>query len=154
VSVPKMGLENVTIKADGKVIWENSSYVGGVAGITGGSEDDRYVTFDVGSGSYSFGMQSAIPGKPRIEYSDLEAPERVKPDESFQVSATVKNLSDYNLLPQIQLTHGRIIDWQVVPLESGESRKVTFTLKIDGTEDLAVRIGSLPSKTVHAETDE
>lgn len=154
VSVPRMGLENVTIKEGGKTIWKDGSYIGDVAGITGGGEDARYVTFSVGSGSYSFEMRSAIPKKPTIEYSDLEAPESVKPGEFFQVSATVKNLSDYNLLPKIQLTRGRIVDWQVVPLESGGSGKVTFTLKLDRAEDLAVRIGSLPSKTVHVETDE
>ncbi len=152
VSVPKMGLENVTIKESGKTIWKDGSYIGGVAGVTGDSEDAWYVTFDVGSGSYSFEMQSVTPRKPQIEYSDLEAPESVKPDESFQVSATVKNVSDYNLLPKIQLTHGRIVDWQVAPLESGESRKVTFTLEPDEGEKLVVRIGSLPPKTVHVET--
>ena len=37
-----------------KVIWKDGSYVSGVAGITGGSESSDYVTFGVGSGSYSF----------------------------------------------------------------------------------------------------
>lgn len=154
VSVPRIGLENVTIKESGETIWENGSYIGDVAGITGGSEDDRYVTFDVGSGSYSFEIQSATPRKPRIEYSDLEAPESVKPRESFQVSAIVKNVSEYNLLPEIPLTHGRTIDWQIIPLESGESNKVTFTLELNKDEELNVRIGSLPPKTVHAKTDD
>ena len=54
MSVPKMGLENVTISEGGKIIWKESVYVGGVAGITDGSESADYVTFDVGSGSYSF----------------------------------------------------------------------------------------------------
>jgi len=40
VSIPKMGF----------------AYIGGVAGITGGNENDKYVTFNVGSGSYSFEM--------------------------------------------------------------------------------------------------
>jgi alpha-L-rhamnosidase len=153
VSVPKMGLEHVTIKESQKIIWKDGSYVGGAAGISGGSEDAWYVTFDVGSGSYSFEIQSATPRKPQIEYSALEAPESVKPGESFQVSATVKNVSEYNLLPEIPLTHSRIVYWQVIPLESGESRKVTFTLELDEGEELDVSIGSLPPKTVSVETD-
>jgi len=54
VSVPKGKLDNVTIKESGKAVWENSSYREGIAGITGASEDEEYVTFNVGSGSYSF----------------------------------------------------------------------------------------------------
>ncbi len=54
VSVPKMKLGNVTIKESGKAVWENSSYIEGIAGITGASEDEEYVTFEVGSGLYSF----------------------------------------------------------------------------------------------------
>lgn len=54
VSVPKMKLDNVTIKESGKIVWENGSCLEGIAGITGASEDDEHVTFEVGSGSYSF----------------------------------------------------------------------------------------------------
>jgi len=54
VSVPKIGLENVTISESGKIIWKDGSYVGGVTGITDGSDSADYVTFDVGSGFYSF----------------------------------------------------------------------------------------------------
>ena len=54
VGVPRVKLGNVTIKESGKAVWENSSYLGGIAGITGASEDEEYVTFEVGSGSYSF----------------------------------------------------------------------------------------------------
>ncbi|GAH39280.1 unnamed protein product [marine sediment metagenome] len=54
VSVPKMKLANVTIKESGKTVWKNSSYLESAAGITDGSENDEYVTFKVGSASYSF----------------------------------------------------------------------------------------------------
>ncbi len=56
VSVPKMKLDNVKIKESGKILWKNGSYLEGIAGITGASEDEEYVTFQVGSGSYSFEM--------------------------------------------------------------------------------------------------
>ncbi len=58
VSIPKMGLENFGITESGKTIWEDGSYIGGVEGITGGIESNEYVTFDVGSGSYSFKLIS------------------------------------------------------------------------------------------------
>jgi len=54
VSIPKIGLKNVTISEGGKPLWKDGSYVGGIAGITDGSESDDCVTFDVGSGAYSF----------------------------------------------------------------------------------------------------
>ncbi len=54
VSVPRMGLDNVIVKESEKIIWEDGSFMEGVPGITGGSEEKDYVTFEVGSGSYSF----------------------------------------------------------------------------------------------------
>ena len=57
VSVPKMGLQDVVVEEGGKVVWKNGSYVAGTAGITGGSETTDYVTFDVGSGRYSFKLR-------------------------------------------------------------------------------------------------
>ena len=54
VSVPTMGSENVSVAESGKAVWKDGSYVSGVAGITGGSRTADYVTFDVGSGIYSF----------------------------------------------------------------------------------------------------
>ncbi len=57
VSVPKIGLKNVTITEGRKVVWKDGSYVSGVAGITGGRQSDDYVTFDVGSGRYRFRLR-------------------------------------------------------------------------------------------------
>ncbi len=57
VSVPKIGLENVIVEEGGKTIWKDGSYVSGVVGITDGSESTDYVTFDVGSGFYSFKLK-------------------------------------------------------------------------------------------------
>ena len=65
VSVPKMGLENVTIEEGGRAIWKDGSYVGGVVGITDGSESADYVTFDVGSGSCSFKLSGTSPKNSR-----------------------------------------------------------------------------------------
>jgi len=54
VSVPRMGLDNVIVEESEKIIWKDSSFVEGAEGISGGSEENDYVTFKVGSGSYSF----------------------------------------------------------------------------------------------------
>ena len=54
VSVPRMGLKNVTVTESGKSIWKTGKFIKGVSGITAGSETSDYVTFDVGSGPYAF----------------------------------------------------------------------------------------------------
>jgi alpha-L-rhamnosidase len=54
VSVPKMGLEHVTVAEGGEIVWTDGAFVGGVAGIAGGSGSADYVALDIGSGSYSF----------------------------------------------------------------------------------------------------
>jgi alpha-L-rhamnosidase len=56
VSVPMLGWENPVIREDDEVIYKNGSYVHGVAGISSGMKEDDYVTFELGSGSYSFGI--------------------------------------------------------------------------------------------------
>ena len=60
VSVPKISLRNVSVVESGKVIWKDGLYVSSVAGITGGSESADCVTFDVGSGSYSFKLSGTL----------------------------------------------------------------------------------------------
>ena len=56
VSVPKLGFKNVVITENGETVWENGKFLDGVPGITAGSDDDDYVVFDVGSGSYHFNL--------------------------------------------------------------------------------------------------
>jgi alpha-L-rhamnosidase len=60
VSVPKIGLEHVVIKEDGTVIWKDGTPGQNVAGISGGNEEQDFVTFDVGSGTYCFEVQSEV----------------------------------------------------------------------------------------------
>ncbi len=57
VSIPKIGLEDVTIFEGGRTIWKDGSYIGDVVGVTDGNENADYVTFEVGSGSYSFKVE-------------------------------------------------------------------------------------------------
>jgi alpha-L-rhamnosidase len=57
VSVPKIGLKNVRVTEGGSPVWEAGTLVQGVAGITGGREESDHVTFEVGSGSYTFQLR-------------------------------------------------------------------------------------------------
>jgi len=59
VSVPKIGLKNVTVTESGKTIYKNGRFIRGVSGITAAAETDDYVTFETGSGSYSFNLQGS-----------------------------------------------------------------------------------------------
>ena len=54
VSVPTLGLEEVTVTEGGKTVWKDGGYRSTVAEVTGGAESADYVTFDVGSGTYRF----------------------------------------------------------------------------------------------------
>ena len=54
VNIPKMDLTEVVITEGGKPIWDRGYFVEGIPGISGAIENEDYVTFDVGSGSFSF----------------------------------------------------------------------------------------------------
>jgi alpha-L-rhamnosidase len=54
ISIPTLALNSAKITESGNTVWKNRAYSPGVEGINGGREDDGYVTFDVGSGTYSF----------------------------------------------------------------------------------------------------
>jgi len=59
VSIPKIGLKNIAVTEGGKTIYKNGIFIKGVSGITAAAETDDYVTFDIGSGSYSFTLQGS-----------------------------------------------------------------------------------------------
>jgi alpha-L-rhamnosidase len=54
VSIPVLGLNDIEITESGKQIWKNGKYVEGDKGISGGTGQGKYVTFDVASGDYDF----------------------------------------------------------------------------------------------------
>jgi alpha-L-rhamnosidase len=58
VSVPKLGLTNVSITEGGKQLWQNGAFIGNIGGITSGTDTGDYITFTVGSGSYEFQVNS------------------------------------------------------------------------------------------------
>ena len=54
VNLPLLGLKVPVIRESGREIYKNNSYLPGITGITAGKRDDDYITFNVGSGAYSF----------------------------------------------------------------------------------------------------
>ena len=59
VSVPTLGLQQVTVKETGSLIWKDGSFLEGTRGISSGAQKEGYIAFSVGSGSYSFAMSGA-----------------------------------------------------------------------------------------------
>jgi alpha-L-rhamnosidase len=47
-------MTDVVIREGDRVIWEKGQYVSGDPGLTGATQDGRAITFQVGSGHYSF----------------------------------------------------------------------------------------------------
>jgi len=54
ISVPKIGLKGIIITESGKPIYKNGKFLKGIPGITSGVETKDYVTFETGSGNYTF----------------------------------------------------------------------------------------------------
>jgi hypothetical protein len=54
IHVPKLGLSNVVITENTKVVWQNNMYVPGDAGIISGRDANTEVVFMTGSGTYEF----------------------------------------------------------------------------------------------------
>ena len=54
VSLPLLGLKNPVVRESGKEVYKDGSYIQSVSGITAAKQDNGYITFDVGSGRYSF----------------------------------------------------------------------------------------------------
>ena len=58
VSVPTMALENIEVAESNAAVWKEDNFIKGTAGITGASRTEDYVTFNVGSGTYTFKLTS------------------------------------------------------------------------------------------------
>jgi alpha-L-rhamnosidase len=56
ISLPKLGLKNVSITEGDTTVWKDGAPADAVDGISSATETDDNVTFEVGSGSYSFGL--------------------------------------------------------------------------------------------------
>jgi len=56
ISVPLLSNQNVEIRESGRVIWNGDAFQPGTPGIRGGRRDGKFISFTVGSGSYTFDM--------------------------------------------------------------------------------------------------
>lgn len=63
VHIPVDQLRNVSISEGGSVIWAKGNAAGSANGVAYDGDDDRYVRFRVGSGTYSF-VAAGTPGLP------------------------------------------------------------------------------------------
>jgi alpha-L-rhamnosidase len=59
VSVPTLAWKDFTVSESGKLVWQAGEFIKGVSGIADGRRIESYVTFDVGSGTYSFILRGA-----------------------------------------------------------------------------------------------
>jgi alpha-L-rhamnosidase len=54
ICIPLTGFTNPVVKENGRVIYRNNKFVPGVPGITAGTREEGFITFNAGSGDYSF----------------------------------------------------------------------------------------------------
>jgi len=54
VSLPTLGLKEITVTEGGKSVWKDDAYVDGAAGITDARRDADWITLELGSGTYRF----------------------------------------------------------------------------------------------------
>jgi alpha-L-rhamnosidase len=59
ISVPKIGLGDVSLTEGGHVVWQEAAFNPGVAGIADGHDTGDAITFNVGSGSYAFQLRGS-----------------------------------------------------------------------------------------------
>jgi uncharacterized protein GlcG (DUF336 family) len=56
VSIPKLGMMDLSIAEDGKTVWLDNKYIVGATGISGANDSGDSIVVHVGSGSYEFEM--------------------------------------------------------------------------------------------------
>jgi alpha-L-rhamnosidase len=57
IVIPKFNLRNVRVTEGGQSIFENGSFIEGVAGITGAQDKDGTIRITAGSGRYAFVLE-------------------------------------------------------------------------------------------------
>ena len=58
ISVPRAGMTEVVVREGDQVVWEEGQYRPGVPGLAGAAEENNFITFQAGSGRYSFTVAS------------------------------------------------------------------------------------------------
>jgi len=87
--------------------------------------------------------------EPEFKYSNLKlSSSKVRIDEAFTVSATVKNSGGFGTTDVRLYVDGKVVKKTKLFLDSGASKSVSFTLKLYEPGEHKVTIGSLESETV------
>jgi uncharacterized protein GlcG (DUF336 family) len=60
VSIPKLGMMNLSIVEGGRTVWSDNKYIGGADGISGANDARDSIVLYVGSGSYDFEMNGRL----------------------------------------------------------------------------------------------
>jgi len=54
IRIPKLGMKKIKVTESKNLIWQDGRYLAGAEGITAGQESSEFVSFQVGSGTYTF----------------------------------------------------------------------------------------------------
>jgi len=78
--------------------------------------------------------ESRLDAPPGIEVTNISAPERIRPGETYTVDATVRNPTEENRSERIEYRfNGATVSERPVALAAGESRHLRFVLTADGS---------------------
>ena len=61
VRIPTMGLDNIAVTESDATVWKEGKFVKSSPGVTGASQTQEYITFNLGSGSYEFNAMAQFP---------------------------------------------------------------------------------------------
>jgi alpha-L-rhamnosidase len=147
VCIPKMQLENITVRESGTTIWRGESFLGNVDGISSGSDEGEYISFVVCSGSYSFELQGNLPAKSEVQYSGLKISEKIiEQNKPISISVNVINLGSGSIETEVKLyVDGDEAASKYVLLGAHESREITFTYQFATTGSHGVKVATLPT---------
>jgi len=143
VSIPKMQLKNVIIKENSNVVWSNGQFLGNDSGIYRGYEDGDYVSFEVGSGIYSF----ELTGSPMDVLKFLSfrvSKNAVEQNEPVFVYVNVKNLLAQRNVVEVKVYINNIEKAsKYVVLGANEAREISFLVRFNVTGSYEIRIDEL-----------
>ena len=72
VSVPTMALKNIEVAESNDAVWKEGKFIKSSPGVTNATRTKDYVTFDVGSGTYTFKLTGDVPKPALLKYTTDE----------------------------------------------------------------------------------
>ena len=70
VSLPTLGLEQVSVSESGEAVWQGGAFRAGADGITAARARASYIDLEVGSGAYRFVLTGALTGNLSRQFSN------------------------------------------------------------------------------------